>query len=88
MLPATTIEMFECLLEDMEDCLASCPPIEHVTRENLAVHLVTTSWLETSKRYGEAIRVLLAAKQQGALGPLERALWEMWINWRYLLDHS
>ncbi len=88
MLPPTTCEMFECLLEDITERLANCPPVEQVTQENVPLLLVTTSWLETSTRYGEAIRVLLAEDHVGAVGPLERALWEMWINWKFLLNHS
>jgi len=32
-----------------------------------------------------ALRVLLTDDQHAAVGPLERALWEMWINGKYLL---
>jgi hypothetical protein len=88
MLPPTTVEMFECLLEDIAERLAACPPVENVTQGNVALLLVTTSWLETSTRYGEAIRTLLAEDCSGGVGPLERALWEMWINWKFLLNHS
>lgn len=88
MLPPTTVEMFECLLEDIAERLEDSPRVEHMTPDQIALFIVTTSWLETATRYGDAIRVILAENQQGGVGPLERALFEMWINWKYLLDHT
>lgn len=88
MLPPTHVEMFECLLEDIAARLRSTPSINLVGSDSIAQLLVTTSWLETATRYGEALRVLLANDQEAATGPLERALWEMWINWKYLLKSA
>jgi hypothetical protein len=85
MLPATTLERFDCLVDGIADRLGDAEAIDNITPDVIALFLVTTSWLEIATRYCAALRVLLTEKQNAAVGPLERAIWEMWINWRYLL---
>jgi hypothetical protein len=49
------------------------------------VFQVTGSWLQTCLTRAKGIGVLVRKKLYAAVGPLHRSLWELWIDWRYLL---
>lgn len=58
----------------------------HLARpEFLNEFVVTSSWLDVGLNDAKRIFALIAQDLSQAIGPLHRALWELWIDWRYLL---
>lgn len=49
---------------------------------------VTSVWLSSALAQTKAILLLITEGLTEAVGPLQRALWELWIEWRYLLRQS
>lgn len=53
--------------------------------ELLDVFVVTSSWLNSAIGQAKAVLLLVTQDLSCAVGSLERALWELWIDWRYFL---
>jgi Family of unknown function (DUF5677) len=59
--------------------------------ESLDVFVVMSSWLALALSQAEAVLLLITHDLSTGAGPLQRALWELWIEWRFLLkqkDHA
>jgi len=52
------------------------------------VFMVTSLWLNSVLTQAKGILLLITQGLPGAVGPLQRALWEHWTEWRYLLNHG
>jgi len=59
-----------------------------VPPEFLVVFTVTGAWLNRALTEAKAILLLTTQGLAEAVGPLQRALWELWIDWRYLLNRG
>jgi hypothetical protein len=53
--------------------------------EDVEVFHVTASWLERCVALAKGVSVLLGENLYAAAGVVRRSLWELWIDWRYLL---
>ena len=53
--------------------------------ESLELFRVTGCWMEICLTQAKGVLSLVERKLFAAVGPLHRCLWELWINWRYLL---
>ncbi|MBZ5513958.1 MAG: DUF5677 domain-containing protein [Acidobacteriia bacterium] len=53
--------------------------------QNVEVFHVTASWLERCVALAKGVSVLVGENLYGAAGVVRRCLWELWIDWRYLL---
>ncbi len=62
--------------------------IDPPSPELLDVFVVAGSWLDAGLNQAKAILLLLTQDLSAAVGPLQRALWELWIEWRYFLKHG
>jgi hypothetical protein len=71
-------------MDEISIRLENVGTIEHLSADNFEVFLVTTCWLELGIRYSKAIQALIANDLRGSVGPIERAIWELWIEWRFL----
>lgn len=56
--------------------------------EQWALFVVTSAWFSTALAQTNAILLLITGNLAEAVGPLQRALWEFWIEWRYLLRRA
>lgn len=69
---------------------------EHLTNRDVPpqaeqspdVFMVTSLWLNSAVTQAKAILLLITQGLPEAVGPLQRALWERWTEWRYLLRHG
>jgi hypothetical protein len=50
--------------------------------------MVTSLWLNCALTQAKAILLLITQGLPEAVGPLQRALWERWTEWRYFLKHG
>ncbi|HEV2378687.1 MAG TPA: DUF5677 domain-containing protein [Terriglobia bacterium] len=62
--------------------------LEPPSSELLLLFVVTSVWLNSALTQTKAILLLVTEGMTEAVGPLQRALWELWIEWRYLLGQS
>lgn len=53
--------------------------------ELLNAFVVTSLWLDAVLAQAKAILLLSTQGLSAAIGPLQRSLWELWIEWRYFL---
>lgn len=53
--------------------------------ESAEVFVVTSSWMEACLIQAKAILALLGEELHAGAGPLNGALWGLWIDWRYFL---
>ena len=56
-----------------------------IAPSDVSLLLVTTSMVEVALQYTKAIHALITAGLHLAAGPIERGLWELWNDFRYLL---
>jgi hypothetical protein len=59
-----------------------------VAPDLLMVFTVTGTWLNLALTRAKAILLLATQGLAEAVGPLVRALWELWTEWQYLLNHG
>lgn len=59
--------------------------IELFQPELMDVFVVSSLWLERCLTHTKAILVLITQDLAPAIGPLQRVLWELWVEWRYFL---
>jgi hypothetical protein len=80
------IHRLNWLIERIEERVTNChnitPPDSPGSVELL---VVTSSWMVTCLTQAKAVLTLLVEDLQAGAGPLFRTLWELWIDWRYLL---
>jgi hypothetical protein len=81
------IHRLDWLIQQIEERVTqeSLPPVD---AELLVLFSVTGAWFNTALTRTRAILMLLEHGLQEAAGPLQRALWELWTDWHYLLKHG
>ena len=81
------IHRLDWLIQQIEERVKqeSLPPVD---AELLVLFTVTGAWFNTALTRTRAILMLLERGLQEAAGPLQRALWELWTDWHYLLKHG
>jgi hypothetical protein len=51
---------------------------------DLAAFVVSSSWIDTALTFARSIHVLIESDLASGSGPLQRATWELWTDWKYL----
>ncbi|HMD86176.1 MAG TPA: DUF5677 domain-containing protein [Terriglobia bacterium] len=59
-----------------------------VAPDLMEVFVVTSTWLNAALTQAKAILMLITRGLPQAIGPAQRALYELWIEWRFLLRHG
>jgi hypothetical protein len=59
-----------------------------VAPELVEVFIVTSTWLNRALAEAKGILLLITQDVAEAVDPVQRALWELWTEWRYLLNHG
>jgi hypothetical protein len=81
------IKRLDRLIQQIEGCVnGGVEP--RVPPELLMVFTVTGTWLNRALTQAKAILLLATQGLAEAVGPLVRALWELWTEWQYLLNHG
>lgn len=78
------VERLSWLLDEIEHRLATAMACNTASHADFEAQLLMTCWLQISIEYGKVIRTLILNDLEASVGPTERALWELWIEWRYL----
>jgi hypothetical protein len=81
------IQRLDWLIRQIEE-RASRGVQPQVSPELLMVFTVTGTWLNRALAQAKAILLLTTQGLAEAVGPPQRALWELWIDWRYLLNRG
>jgi hypothetical protein len=81
------IQRLDWLIRQVEKCVKGRDEPQ-VAPELVEVFVVTSTWLNTALAESKAILLLVMQGLAEAVGPLQRALWELWIEWRYCLRHG
>ena len=81
------IDRLDWLIQQIEELVKqdSLPPVD---AELLVLFSVTGAWFNTALTRTRAILMLLKHGLQEAVAPTQRALWELWTEWHYLLKHG
>lgn len=81
------IQRLDWLIQQIEECVKGRVEPQ-VAPELVIVFTLTSTWLNTALTQAKAILLLVTQGLAEAVGPLQRALWELWTEWRYLLNHG
>src|SRR5690348_9886912 len=81
----TWMETLDWLVEEIESRLNEPITPSRLTDENMEPFVVATAWLRLAASYTKAVHVLIASDTHDAAGPIERAMEELWGEFKYLL---
>jgi hypothetical protein len=81
------IHRLDWLIRKIEELVRDCGEPQ-VAPDLMEVFVVTSTWLNAALTQAKAILLLIAQGLPQAIGPAQRALWELWIEWRFLLRHG
>lgn len=76
------------VVEEIENCTAGPLTPSRVTEANFQAFVVCSAWVRLGLAYARGALAVLADGLPEAAEPLERSLWELWIEMVYLLDHG
>jgi hypothetical protein len=81
------IDRLDWLIQQIEEQVRGCDEPQ-VAPDLMEVFVVTSTWLNAALTQAKAILLLITQGLPQAIGPAQRALWELWIEWRFLLRHG
>jgi hypothetical protein len=59
-----------------------------VTGHNVGVLMAASAWIRLALSYTKTVHLLIEGDVPDAIGPTERALVELWVDFSYLLEHG
>jgi len=80
-------QRLDWLIQHIEEQVRGCDGPQ-VAPDLIEVFVVTSAWLNAALTQAKAILLLITKGLPEAVGPAQRALYELWIDWRFLLRHG
>jgi len=80
-------ERLDWLIQQIEEKVRRCGEPK-VPPDLMEAFVVTSTWLNNALTHAKAILTLISQGLPDAVGPTQRALYELWIDWRFLLRHG
>lgn len=81
-------ERLDWLLDELEARFESSGPVQISSKEDLELFLVIGPLVRLAYAHAKGISTLLEAENPDAVGPVERALYELWGDVKYMLSEG